>query len=767
MQAAPAFLQPSGPLARAAPPPGDAGAPPALAAALGAAAAADVPGGGAARLSARAAAAAASVALALAAARLPAHGRRPRRSCAITAQRATTLAEPPVAAVDSAKLEYHRKMFNDVLCVRVPRKLEVFLNVLQASGFTVLGKDDWRGLGDLHPFMMPIATRGEGDDADVVGLLLRTPNGQALQPDEYQVVSQKPRKTWKLVLWSLTMDKWIAKRAEEAKFENSEQDQGVLEAVKDAYDFKFKGGDRSSLNKWLLLQVGAFPDVYRQLADELLLRGDPKSALSVADTMRDAFGTQWAFPHSYQCGILRNHYNQPDSDDPERRTDRNMEADHSAERCFKTGYPLWSLAEEDDLEFLLGEAKMPRLEDMDSLRVFYLGRVVNDQRAAVRTGDISEGCATLAKAGERPLRARSACRECGSKAPQHVINQQREQRQQNTSGGNGKAQRANAWLNGPPVLQSQGGSRAGGRANANATELSNEGIIKLLKSRGLQAGSELDTMLTEVLKEAEGPGPADLGSKGLQDLLQRQSRKLKQIEGSTERVQNAKAALEEAQRYFEQECQQLKAHQDNLSDIEKFIKKAQSATVLPEPPEQDGESDPKHELQMLDVLELAVKKYTSRFAIDATAVLAATEAKKAEFTSKLPKAEEPSAPQPATGADPSPGGAGGSDPDIIVLDPDDNELRAKLKRAGFDAADDPEALRSQLPADKLDLSCGKELPSSRIAAAMVNVGISTPLAVVSVYLHTSVGLAGVNIELLGKLLQAVGKLQFPWIVAAE
>eukprot|EP00959_Pyramimonas_sp_CCMP1952_P297437 6222293-Pyramimonas_sp.AAC.1 len=96
---------------------------------------------------------------------------------------------------------------------------------------------------------------------------------------------------------------------------------------------------------------------------------------------------------------------------------------------------------------------------------------------------------------------------------------------------------------------------------------------------------------------------------------------------------------------------------------------------------------------MLEVLELAVKKYASRFAIDATAVLAATEAKKAEFTSQLPKAEEPSPPQPATGNDASPGGAGGSDPHIIVLDPDDNELKAKLKQAGVDSADDPEALR--------------------------------------------------------------------------
>eukprot|EP00959_Pyramimonas_sp_CCMP1952_P287977 6022165-Pyramimonas_sp.AAC.1 len=48
---------------------------------------------------------------------------------------------------------------------------------------------------------------------------------------------------------------------------------------------------------------------------------------------------------------------------------------------------------------------------------------------------------------------------------------------------------------------------------------------------------------------------------------------------------------------------------------------------------------------------------------------------------------------------------------------------------------------------------------------MINVGLSIPFVVVSVYLHTSVGLAGENIELLGKLFQAVGKLQFPCIVA--
>jgi len=278
---------------------------------------------------------------------------------------------------------------------KVPKKLETFLNVLQADGYTILGEDEWKDLGDLHPFLMPVATSGDGDTIDVVGLSLRTPNGQKLRPDDYQVVTQKSRKTWKLSLMAVSMEKWISKRAEEANFNRQEKDEGVVEAVKDTYDFKFTGASRNALDKFLLLQVGAFPDIYRQLAQERIDAGDAKSGLVIADSMRDAFGTQWAFPHSYICKILRTHF---DGKEASGDVDRGMEADHSAERCFKTGYPLWSLAEEDDLEDLLKEANMPRLNNVADLRVFYLKRVTDDQRAAVKVGDLSDGCATVAKA---------------------------------------------------------------------------------------------------------------------------------------------------------------------------------------------------------------------------------------------------------------------------------------------------------------------------------------------------------------------------------
>lgn len=297
--------------------------------------------------------------------------------------------------MDAAKVAYVKGLFSDVLSVRKPAKLDTFLAVAQGSGYTILGKDEWRDVGgDLHPFILPLASKGEGDDIEVLGLLVRAPNGSFLPPDEYQVVTQLPRKSWRVNLISLDMNKYIMKRAEEAAYENGVKDQSVIEATKEQYKVRFDGSSRTGLDKWLLLEVGAFPDVYRNLAQEHIENGDAKTGLVIADTMRDAFGSSWGFPHAYVGRILRQYFNGENGSE-----DRNVEADHSVYRCFQSGYPLWTLEDADgSIESLMMEAKMPRLTDLDSLRIFYIKRWTDDQRSAVRTGNISEGCAALAKA---------------------------------------------------------------------------------------------------------------------------------------------------------------------------------------------------------------------------------------------------------------------------------------------------------------------------------------------------------------------------------
>jgi len=284
----------------------------------------------------------------------------------------------------------------------VPPKLDVFLAVLQGSGYNILGKNEWRTIGgDLHPFLLPLATKGAlDDDIEVAGLLIRTPNGVALQPHSYQVACQLPRKSKRLSLLAPDVSKYIAKRAEEANFLNTAKDAPVIEATKDAYDVKFQGADRTAFDKWLLLEVGAFPEVYKNLAMEHINGGDPSTGLVIADTMRDAFGSAWGFPHAFVTKVMRENMNSLSFQDAKSEVQtRDMEADHSAVRCFTCGYPLWTLDEDDyELKDLLVEAKMERLGSVDDLRVFYLRRTTDEQRAAVRTGSISLGCAAMARA---------------------------------------------------------------------------------------------------------------------------------------------------------------------------------------------------------------------------------------------------------------------------------------------------------------------------------------------------------------------------------
>lgn len=292
--------------------------------------------------------------------------------------------------VEPAKVEYIKSIYSDVMNTKPPAKLDVFLSVLKGTGYEILGKDEWKKIGgDLLPLTFPVAVKGSWDDDDiqVVSMLVRTPNGSPLSPEQFQVVSQRPRKSRSISLLALDIEKYIMKRAEEAHFYREKKDLPVIAATKDVYDVRFSGKDKTALDKWLLLEVGPFPEVYRNLAQEQL-RADAQTGLIIADTMRDVFGANWAFPHAFVGNVLKSYFN-----------DRELEASHSAARCFTGGYPLWSLEEEgDDLDKLLLDAQMEKLGTRDLLRVFYMKRVSDDQRAAVRTGSMSLGCATLAKA---------------------------------------------------------------------------------------------------------------------------------------------------------------------------------------------------------------------------------------------------------------------------------------------------------------------------------------------------------------------------------
>ncbi|CAK9018026.1 Uncharacterized protein SCF082_LOCUS13909 [Durusdinium trenchii] len=322
---------------------------------------------------------------------------RGKRSRARRATKAVGLEEP--VEVSPAKVEALKKLIKNALEVRKqPQQLETFLRVVQASGYNLLDldKDDWREIGgDLHPFLLPLATKGSfDDDLEVLGLLIRAPNGKELSPDEWQVVRQKPRKSKVVELLADDVGRYIVKRAEEANFQKKKQDLQIIEATKDVYDVRFKGEDQTALDKWLLLEVGAFPDVYKHLAMEHINNDDAMTGLVIADTMRETFGYTWAFPHAYVSTLLNTFF-----DGKKETEDRTIEGNHVAQQCFTAGYPLWTLEDdsEETLNRLISYAQMPQLGSIASLRVFYLKRSTDDQRSAVRTGRVSEGCVALAK----------------------------------------------------------------------------------------------------------------------------------------------------------------------------------------------------------------------------------------------------------------------------------------------------------------------------------------------------------------------------------
>lgn len=240
-----------------------------------------------------------------------------------------------------------------------------------------------------------MATKGTfDDDLEVLALLIRAPNGKQLRPDEWQVVTQQPRKTKVVKLMADDISRYIVKRAEEATFRKEKQDMPIIEATKDLYEVRFQGQDQTALDKWLLLEVGAFPDVYKNLAMEHITSGDAMTGLVIADTMRETFGYTWAFPHAYVSTLLNTYF-----DGKKEMEDRHIEGNHCAQQCFTAGYPLWTLEDDTDetLNKLLGYAQMPQLGSISALRVFYLKRSTDDQRRAVRTGSISEGCVAMAK----------------------------------------------------------------------------------------------------------------------------------------------------------------------------------------------------------------------------------------------------------------------------------------------------------------------------------------------------------------------------------
>merc|ERR1711920_436088 len=104
---------------------------------------------------------------------------------------------------------------------------------------------------------------------------------------------------------------------------------------------------------------------------EKIENDEVKTGLVIADTMRDTFGSSWGFPHAFLTKVMLENSQALEFKDGDMTKKRDLEAHHSAVRCFTAAYPLWTLDEVDySLQDLLLAAQMEKLGDLNALRVF-------------------------------------------------------------------------------------------------------------------------------------------------------------------------------------------------------------------------------------------------------------------------------------------------------------------------------------------------------------------------------------------------------------
>ncbi|CAK0820080.1 unnamed protein product, partial [Prorocentrum cordatum] len=196
---------------------------------------------------------------------------------------------------------------------------------------------------------------------------------------------------------------------------------------------------------------------------------------------------------------------------------------------------------------------------------------------------------------------------------------------------------------------------------------STDQFLEMLVKRGGGFDGK-DAVLDEVratlaANEAAADAPADLSTKGLQDLLQRQSRKRKQLEAAQERANAAAEVLEQAKAAHAAEIEILQRHQDSFAELDKYVKAAQAKTVIPDIGIQADAGDPASDLQWLEMFSLFLGKGAGRFGFDVTELKTQAAAKVTEVKAKIPE------------------------PQAMDWDAEDPDLVEHLKSSGVDTTD--------------------------------------------------------------------------------
>uniref|UniRef100_A0A7S3EKV4 Uncharacterized protein n=1 Tax=Rhodosorus marinus TaxID=101924 RepID=A0A7S3EKV4_9RHOD len=242
------------------------------------------------------------------------------------------------AAVFSEYLE-------DVANLKAPKYLRSLLDVLEAKGEKIGDPSKRAG---LHPFLIPISSDEEGTTG-----FLRWPTPP---PDMEVPIVRNAKGEMGLTLLSTGAENFIKRHMAELDSAAKPADVSVPE------ELQIAEGEVESLGfgleRYVILKIGPFPDIYEGLTRFHEIKGDMQSALVCAERSGVAF-PGWARGHCFHARLLQ-------------RFNRNSEARDAARYALQL--PLWTLG--DSLQEM---GQIAGYQDETSLQKIFK-RLAEDER---------------------------------------------------------------------------------------------------------------------------------------------------------------------------------------------------------------------------------------------------------------------------------------------------------------------------------------------------------------------------------------------------
>lgn len=246
----------------------------------------------------------------------------------------------------------HARYLRDVANAKQPACLKGALHVLKKKGENVVAPRQRAG---LHPFLIPLTRTSSGTTTG----LLRWPTA----PDTMEMpIARTVPNSLALHLVAPSASAFVARAHASADYAGNVEEAQAIRTISPEAELVSGEVTRSgmALERFLVLKVDKFPDVFEGLAEFHLAKGDEASALVTCERANTLF-PGWASPHVFYAKILK-------------RLGRDCEMRDAAR--FALQMPLWTMGGTGQVQEM---GRLAGYEDDSSLGKIYQ-RLFEDRR---------------------------------------------------------------------------------------------------------------------------------------------------------------------------------------------------------------------------------------------------------------------------------------------------------------------------------------------------------------------------------------------------